>query len=333
MKNGKYRIIWAVDPFAKPARFQRSAVRAITEISRDVNTEVFPIHVMAAGLAERLREAPADSLVKIRHRGQANMEGIIGKKDLAFKPLHILSEKFSSLKGGVNELVRFATKIKADLIVLSTHARQGPRRWVLGSFAETFSTLSDVPILITPPNWNPQGIRKSVLFATDFSKESLAAYERLLAMASEAKWGVTVFHHVDYPIYPAYEFAFASWTTYEEDLREVAELRRKEAEKMVEKGKSAGVAVDIVIHTPQTMSAADSAIRQLKKGYLFVALASQSGLLRNAILGSTTRQLIRKSPVPVWVMHPPKEIVSRKLMMKPPARSEAPRREAPTFVV
>lgn len=333
MKNGKYRIIWAVDPFAKPARFQRSAVRAIAEITRDVDAEVFPIHVMAAGLAERLRKAPAESLTKIRHRGQANVEGIIGKKSFEFKPLHILSEKFSSLKGGVNELVRFATKISADLIVLSTHARQGPRRWVLGSFAETFSTLSDLPILIVPPNWNPQGVKKSVLFATDFSKESMDAFDRLLVMAAGAKWEVTVFHHVNYPIYPAYEFAFASWTTYEEDIREVAEIKRKEAEKFVAKGKNAGVTVKIVIHTPQTLGPADAAIRLARKGYLFVALASQSGLVRNAILGSTTRQVIRKSPIPVWVIHPPKVVKARKLMFKTQVRPESPTAEAPTFVI
>lgn len=326
MKNETYRIVWAVDPFVKPARFQRSAARAIEHLTKEGEAEVLPVHVMAAGIQERLRVAPADTAVKIRNRGQANLEGIIGKKNPIFKPLNILAKKFSSMKGGADELIRFSKKARADLIVLSTHANKGAKRWLLGSFAETLSTLSDLPILIAPPNWSPQGERKSVLFITDFSEESHRAFSRLLEMAKKQNWNITVFHHVDYPIYPAYEYAFASWTTYNEDLREVTELRRKEAEKLAAKGRNAGVAVDVAIHTAQTLNVTKSALKQLRKGYLFLALASQSGLVRSTVLGSTTRQLIRNSPAPVWVIHPQKSAEAQKtkgdLMPLPYARTE-----------
>lgn len=304
MKKDKFRIVWSVDPFAKPGRFQRSAARVVEAFSANTPTEVIPIHVLAAGLSEKLRNLSADNLRKIRNQGQSNLKGIVGKNSLKMEPLHILSGKFASLRGGVVELLKFAAKAKTDLIVLSTHARTGPKRWLLGSFAETMSNLSPIPILVAPPHWNLKSSSRTVLFATDFSKESIAAFDRLVAMAAKLEWRISIYHHVDYQFYPHYDFAFAALDTYEDDVAEVIAARRILAEKLVEKAKRKGVKADILIKSVKTLNVSETIARELKKGYLFVALASQSGLLRNSFLGGTTRQLLRISPVPVWVLHP-----------------------------
>ena len=46
------------------------------------------------------------------------------------------------------EILRAAVKHGADCIVLGTHGRQGPRRWLLGSVAETVARMSSVPVAI-----------------------------------------------------------------------------------------------------------------------------------------------------------------------------------------
>jgi nucleotide-binding universal stress UspA family protein len=66
-----------------------------------------------------------------------------------------------------------------DLIILGTHGRTGAEKLLLGSVAEEIFRRSPVPVLTIGPGVRPgihNGARfRRVLFATDFSPESLAA--------------------------------------------------------------------------------------------------------------------------------------------------------------
>jgi len=56
---------------------------------------------------------------------------------------------FDSLSGSIDDLILAeADRCKAGLIVLGTHGRRGPRRWLLGSTAETIARRSAVPVLL-----------------------------------------------------------------------------------------------------------------------------------------------------------------------------------------
>ena len=73
-------------------------------------------------------------------------------------------------------------KVKADCLVISTHARTGLERLAMGSFAETVILTSAVPVLVlNPANKVPVSVRK-ILVPTDLSKKSekyLTTMERL----------------------------------------------------------------------------------------------------------------------------------------------------------
>ncbi len=304
MKNETIRIVWSVDPFAESPELQRSAIRVLEELARSGKHEIFPIHVMAAGIEERLRTLPPETRHTIQRKAQAEVDRLVGQNALNLHPLHTLGKNAATLKGGAREIVRIAKKLAADMIVLSTHARRGPKRWLLGSFAEALTDLSEIPVLVARPNWRPTGDRRRILFATDFSVESVVAFRSVVEQARLRHWSVTVFHHVDFPVYPAYEFAFAVYNSYAEDVRELAEIQRSRAEKFAEHARSMGVSVEILVDTSTSLNAADAILKELSNGYLFVALASQSGQFRRVLHGSTTRQLIRRSPNPCWVLHP-----------------------------
>lgn len=49
-------------------------------------------------------------------------------------------------------IVEVAAEEKSDLIILSTHARRGLRRMLLGSVAERTAHLAHVPVLLIPPD-------------------------------------------------------------------------------------------------------------------------------------------------------------------------------------
>ena len=80
---------------------------------------------------------------------------------------------------------------EVDLIVLGTHGRTGTEKLLLGSVAEEIFRRSPVPVLTIGP-----GVRSSVhnggrfhrvLFATDFSSESLAGAPYAVTLAKENK--------------------------------------------------------------------------------------------------------------------------------------------------
>ncbi len=78
---------------------------------------------------------------------------------------------------------------EADLIIVGTHGRIGAEKLLLGSVAEEIFRRSPVPVLTIGP-----GVRSSVhngarfhrvLFATDFSQESLAAAPYAISLAQQ----------------------------------------------------------------------------------------------------------------------------------------------------
>ncbi len=61
---------------------------------------------------------------------------------------------FTSLFGEpASEIVRFASKVAADCIVMSTHGRTGLKKWMLGSVAQRVSERATCPVLLLPRLW------------------------------------------------------------------------------------------------------------------------------------------------------------------------------------
>jgi len=54
-------------------------------------------------------------------------------------------------------ILRAATELKADLVVMGTHGRRGFRRLVLGSVAEGFLRLAQCPVLLIPAQHAAEG--------------------------------------------------------------------------------------------------------------------------------------------------------------------------------
>ena len=89
-----------------------------------------------------------------------------------------------------------------DLLVLGTHGRTGPGRLILGSVAEEILRRATCPVLTVGPNASPRtgktsksglGIR-CLLYAVDFSAESLAAAALALSMAQENQAKLALLH-------------------------------------------------------------------------------------------------------------------------------------------
>ncbi len=92
---------------------------------------------------------------------------------------------------------------KTDLIVIGTHGRTGVKRLLLGSVAEEIFRSASCPVLTVGPHASRDTERrlemKEILYATDFSEESLAALPYAVSLAQEHQAGLMLLHVVGKP--------------------------------------------------------------------------------------------------------------------------------------
>jgi nucleotide-binding universal stress UspA family protein len=90
-----------------------------------------------------------------------------------------------------------------DLIVLGTRGRTGLGKVVLGSVAEKIFRQAKCPVLTVGPHVSPDLNRqlqiREVLYATDFSAESLAAAPFAISLAQENQARLTLLHVIPRP--------------------------------------------------------------------------------------------------------------------------------------
>jgi nucleotide-binding universal stress UspA family protein len=100
---------------------------------------------------------------------------------------------------GIQEVVKDKD---IDLIVSGTHGRSGIRKVVLGSIAEEIFRHASCPVLTVGPCAPTESVveakLQNILFATDFSPESLEALPFSLAAAREQHAQLTLLHVVEH---------------------------------------------------------------------------------------------------------------------------------------
>ena len=311
--NSAGKIVWAVDPFLTEGDAVRASVLALrTILGASETTEILPLNVWRETKSEELSGVSELSFAAHRNGAQSRLDACVREFALRLLPLELVGKPFTSVSEGATALVRRAQRWGAEVIVLATHARKGPTRWFLGSFAETLSLLSEIPILIAPMHWQPRataatgGNGPNVLFLTDFSDESRTAFEILIPAARARGWSLTLLHHVRFDAVPIADGAFTPWAMLEDAYRGETALRSAEGDRWVRFARDRGVSARVRIDDRREGSVDQLALTLLKRDHLFVALASRSGSVARALLGSVTQRLIQNSPVPVWVIHSPK---------------------------
>lgn len=90
-----------------------------------------------------------------------------------------------------------------DLLVLGTHGRSGLPKLLLGSVAEKIFRQSPIPVLTVGPHVPRDAKRvaefNKIVFATDFSDESLAALPYAVSLAQEHQAHLTLLHVLEHP--------------------------------------------------------------------------------------------------------------------------------------
>jgi nucleotide-binding universal stress UspA family protein len=311
------RIIWAVDPFASQAEVQQSAILAIKAVTQRQSAYILPVYVASDPRHQIAPEQRARFNQELAYEAQEEIDSWLGSAGISrlngLKPIQIIGPTGSSLREQVTELLTFARRETADLIVASTKARQGPSRWLFGSFVETLSLVCDLPLLTVNPHWNPlkNDPKKPVaqwferiLFPTDFSEESHRAFTQLLPFAQSMKSQVTLFHKISMGLAVMPEAAISMVSLSEEAREAEIEVSRQNAEQWCREARRVGVHAAAIIDYHLGEPVAASIIKESRRSPCLIAMAGESTRFEAQLLGSVTRQVLRNSVTPVWVIHP-----------------------------
>lgn len=100
-------------------------------------------------------------------------------------------------------IIQLIEKYKIDLLVLGTHGRAGVGKLFMGSIAEEVFRRAPCPVLSIGPHVTAKPSREiqfqHILFATDFSKDSLAALPYAVSFAEEDQAQLELLHVVEQP--------------------------------------------------------------------------------------------------------------------------------------
>ncbi len=115
---------------------------------------------------------------------RASMRALGGPLDAEFRT----SLSFATEISG-NELSSIVEKKAIDLIVVGTHGRAGASKLLMGSVAERILRQAPCPVLTVGPNVSgePGSVADihTILYPTDFSAESMAAFPYAVSLAKE----------------------------------------------------------------------------------------------------------------------------------------------------
>jgi nucleotide-binding universal stress UspA family protein len=182
--------------FSQPSE---AALPFAVSVAREYGAKVYAFHVLIPAVyTYTTPETAAVALEAQEDDAQANMQRVNAQLT------GLAHETVVERNTGVWPAVEAAIKEYAiDLIVVGTHGRTGAQKLLMGSVAEEIFRRSHVPVLTIGPSEKHGAHRGArfhhVLFATDFSEDSLAAASYALSMAQENEARLTLLHVMKEP--------------------------------------------------------------------------------------------------------------------------------------
>jgi nucleotide-binding universal stress UspA family protein len=297
------KVLWAIDPYAESVMLQRTAAWAIQRFTQDSpSVEIQPIYVVNDWATETLPQRHVRSfLEKLEAFGNDSLQQIIHRIPLEnIRPLEILSRPFQSVEQGAQELISHAERQNFKLIVASTRTHRGKGLFGLsGSFVESLSDLSELPLLVVNPKWRRVTGLHSIIFPSDLSQESYDWFLQALEFAKFKKSHITLFHKIYLPLSQPFDVAVRILPETRDVLFRKLKASQIEAKKWTQVAKNYGVRTSVVIDSHMQRSLDESLLKCLEKhpGVTIISPPLSATYPR-----STIRKLIRQTSFPMLVI-------------------------------
>lgn len=206
----------------------------------------------------------------------------------------IQSSGFSATRA-VDDLLSTAKQKNAKLVALFSHGRKGFSRLLLGSFAETAVHRSKIDLLVVSPKAKLSSKIKNVLLAIDLSQESKREINKSIQLCRQLYAKLTVFYGAQ---------IFYKWAL--EESSPEANKYRSGTDKMVDwikkTCKQKSIKCSIIIDTELEMISKRALVHAKRSHADLIIVTAKTGPYAALMGGSTTRQILRSSTLPVLVL-------------------------------
>lgn len=309
-------IIWAVDPTQNPS----DAKNLILEIeiwSKRLNCSIQPVSIFSNSFLNFPIQLPGNWREKYEELTRNTLSKYLKKTGITeyLPPKRIFTSASSKTKLAT-ELANYAIKNKAVLIFANTTGNKLWNPFRLGSFSESLMAISRTPVVLLNPLSKPTANIESILFVTDFKRDSHVALQNLTPWAKAFNSQIIIFNQVERPSINMSELNiyWPSQTDNPESvLQNIEELRREKANRWSSQLKKAYVDSKILIHRERKSLALDIHEVAKKNAVGLIALASRTGLIGQTFLGSLAKEIALHSRYPVLIFYHPKEKRKSKL--------------------
>ena len=295
-------IIWAMDALQDSPEIETRCFEIIQSLIGQSDIEVEPVCVLPPYRVN----SPFDVIYPpFPYLGEQAIESLKGRlqnfSSTMLSPPKIIDKPVMSTAGAVRELSKYAEERKADLIVVGTHCRKGISRFFLGSFAESLLLNSRTPLLMVGIHMAQITKFDSIFFPTDFGRTSELVFLQVVDLAKSLQAKLFIYHMVQKPvILPA---GLAPSVDLPRIMKEEKIKTRERLDRYLELAKQSDLKAEIIYEFSGDSESEAILKTALTKHAGLIAMAAQSGAVRSTIIGSTTRQVVRGAPCPVWVLH------------------------------
>lgn len=177
-----------------------AALPVALALAKRYGAALFVTHVLPPEPHYELPLEPEPDATNVRKQeAQKNFDALLASgvlTDVVYEPILRCGELWETIQDVISSRA-------IDLIVCGTHGRQGIQKLMLGSVAEKIFRLAACPVLTVGPHAKlPAGDVGHILFATDFTSQSLAAFPYAYSIAERECARLTLVHVVQ-PAPPA----------------------------------------------------------------------------------------------------------------------------------
>lgn len=304
------KIIWSIDAFEEKEDLQAKAARVLGVFQNRTYAQIEPVFVLGATELNW----PVDYSTEWMRELESNLRKHLEEVLMTAGFPHVLTPKIiveplASTGAAVEALLDYAKAQKADLIIVSSHGRRGLDRLFLGSFAETLLVHSSIPVLVIGASLKVESQLSHILFATELGDQAREVFRRSVSAAKQTGSTLTIYHAVPVPprivmdsgYYPSLYGVEGEMVSLEDFLQQETQLQTQRAQAWADWAKAEGVECRVSVET--VSAPVDELIcrKAQEEGSDLIVMEAQSGGMKAALLGSTTRNVVRAAPCPVLV--------------------------------
>jgi nucleotide-binding universal stress UspA family protein len=299
MSRSPMRILLALDPYEKHSRPHESEIRDLKRWFADSGSTLEAVHVIPWD--------PEDSDAAERYKkAYDRLTGLIEEWGMGgWVTPSVIQDRFGGRDGAVDTLVADIEMKSVDLVMVASRGRRWMSRMILGSFSERLLVESPVPVLFLGTRPVVTELPPTLLFPTDFSTASRAAFEAFVGQVKPLDAEILLLHVEQYPgLITGYGLTGVGAYLPEVYWKIQKESSISEGQCWVDYANSRGVKARFLLE--ECGSNPESVILKtaIEQGVRLIGVASVRSEFEKLVLGSISTRLFRWSRMNVWVLGP-----------------------------